>query len=135
MINAALVKELRKQRSWSQDQLAEIAGISLRTVQRVEKEGTSSLESRKALAVAFEMDAADLELDLSAIEQVASNRRGTRYGYIGAATGLVASYVGITLDVLGGGMSLGEAGVYYGGVGAVVGVFAAVIGRRSARRS
>ena len=43
MIESVLVKELRRQWSWSQDQLAIAAGLSLRTVQRKEKEGICSL--------------------------------------------------------------------------------------------
>lgn len=54
MINKDLVKKLRSERSWSQDQLATISGLSIRTIQRVESEGSGSLESKRALAAAFE---------------------------------------------------------------------------------
>ena len=135
MINSELVKKLRKQKPWSQDQLSAIAGISLRTVQRVEKEGACSLESRKALASAFEIDAADLELDGKAMEIAANSQRGRKYGYAGAVVGLVGAYTGISLDLVNGGMSLGEAGVYYGGVGAVFGVCCAVIGGQFGKHS
>jgi transcriptional regulator with XRE-family HTH domain len=52
-INAALVSELRKQQSWSQDELATAAGLNLRTVQRIENAGTASLQSAKAIASAL----------------------------------------------------------------------------------
>ena len=35
-INAQRVKHLREQKCWSQQQLADMAGISLRTIQRLE---------------------------------------------------------------------------------------------------
>jgi transcriptional regulator with XRE-family HTH domain len=60
-INRTLILALRKQRSWSQDELAVTAGLNLRTVQRIERSGSASLQSRKALAAAFNVDVSDLE--------------------------------------------------------------------------
>ena len=54
------VKRLRNERSWSQEQLAEIADVSLRTIQRVEADGSASRETRTALAAVFEVDVRDL---------------------------------------------------------------------------
>lgn len=54
-----LVSE-RQQRAWSQSQLAEACGLSLRTVQRIEKTGKASLESTKALASVFSLQVAAL---------------------------------------------------------------------------
>lgn len=59
-VNTAQVSALRKRRSWSQDELATAAGLSLRTVQRIESEGTASLQSMKALAAALESALDDL---------------------------------------------------------------------------
>ena len=50
------VRRLRLQRGWSQEQLAEMTGLSVRTIQRVEQGGTPSLETAKALAAMFEVD-------------------------------------------------------------------------------
>lgn len=52
-IHAPIIVQLRHQHGWSQQQLADICGLSLRTIQRVENTGTASLETRKALAAAF----------------------------------------------------------------------------------
>jgi transcriptional regulator with XRE-family HTH domain len=60
-INRSLILELRKQRSWSQDELAVASGLNLRTVQRIERSGSASLQSRKALAAAFSIDVNDLD--------------------------------------------------------------------------
>ncbi len=53
------IKKLRLQRTWSQEQLAECSGLSVRTIQRLEKGGQMSLESRKSLAATFDIDAND----------------------------------------------------------------------------
>jgi transcriptional regulator with XRE-family HTH domain len=50
------LRQLREERSWSQERLADAAGLSLRTVQRVEREGNASAETRLALAGAFGVD-------------------------------------------------------------------------------
>ncbi len=55
-----LVKKLRDERHWSQEQLATLAGISLRTVQRVEAGDKVSLETLKSLAAVFEIDISKL---------------------------------------------------------------------------
>jgi transcriptional regulator with XRE-family HTH domain len=60
-INRSLILDLRKQRSWSQDELAGASGLNLRTVQRIERSGSASLQSRKALAAAFNIEVRDLE--------------------------------------------------------------------------
>ena len=53
---AERVREERLKRGWPQGQLADIAGVSLRTIQRLEKEGIAALETLKAVASAFEVD-------------------------------------------------------------------------------
>ncbi len=50
---ATLVRAFRDMRSWSQEQLAEIARLTTRTVQRVEDGEPSSVDTRRALAAAF----------------------------------------------------------------------------------
>lgn len=55
-INPRLMKRLREERSWSQEHLASAAGLSLRTIQRIEAEGNASAESRLAIAAALDVD-------------------------------------------------------------------------------
>ena len=59
-LSAKTIKRLRAERAWSQEQLAEIADVSLRTIQRVEADGSASRETRMALAAAFDIDIRDL---------------------------------------------------------------------------
>jgi transcriptional regulator with XRE-family HTH domain len=51
--NSQRLKDIRLQHAWSQEQLAEISGVSVRTVQRLEKGGRGSLETMRALAAAM----------------------------------------------------------------------------------
>ena len=62
-VNLDLLLQLRKDRSWSQDELALASGLNLRTIQRIEKEGSASLQSKKALASAFDIDARELDYE------------------------------------------------------------------------
>jgi transcriptional regulator with XRE-family HTH domain len=50
------IRALRIQRGWTQEQLAEIAGVSSRTIQRAETEGCAAFETLRAVAGAFEED-------------------------------------------------------------------------------
>ena len=45
-----LVQKLRLQRGWSQEQLAELSGLSVRTIQRIERGLPASNETLKSLA-------------------------------------------------------------------------------------
>lgn len=55
-----VIRCLRELRHWSQEQLAEISGLSVRTVQRIEQGAPSSLDTRRAIARAFDFDDIDL---------------------------------------------------------------------------
>lgn len=54
------LKSLRIERGWTQEQLAGISGVSVRTIQRIEQGGQAALESEKALAAAFGLSLAEL---------------------------------------------------------------------------
>lgn len=60
------LKRLRLEKGWSQEQLAELSGLSTRTIQRLEKGEKAGLESLKALAAIFEVPVSELKSDLSA---------------------------------------------------------------------
>jgi transcriptional regulator with XRE-family HTH domain len=55
------VRELRLARGWSQLELAERSGLSVRTIQRIENGTAPGLESRRSLAAVFDVDVADLQ--------------------------------------------------------------------------
>lgn len=56
-----IVRKLRLRNGWSQEQLAEMTGLSVRTIQRIERGQAASLESQKALAAVFEVDIATFQ--------------------------------------------------------------------------
>ncbi len=55
-ISAPAVKQQRTQRAWTQQHLADACGVSLRTIQRVERYGTASNETLMSLAAVFEIE-------------------------------------------------------------------------------
>jgi transcriptional regulator with XRE-family HTH domain len=59
-IDGELIRKLRTAKSWSQEELGQISGLSARTIQRIETEGSGSLDSRRALASAFGLVPEDL---------------------------------------------------------------------------
>jgi len=60
MSNTNKFRSRRLARAWSQEQLAELSGLSVRTVQRIENGDQPSLETLSALAAVFEVSVADL---------------------------------------------------------------------------
>ena len=58
-INLRDIKKMRLERHWSQDQLAEMSGLSIRTIQRIENGENAGLESLKSLAAVFEINISD----------------------------------------------------------------------------
>jgi transcriptional regulator with XRE-family HTH domain len=61
-VNGSLIKALRIKQSYSQEKLAEIVGVNLRTIQRIETNGLASLSTRGALASAFGVRPEDLDV-------------------------------------------------------------------------
>jgi len=55
------LKKLRVEKGWSQEQLAEISGVSARTIQRIEKGEKPGMETLKALAAGFEVSVSELK--------------------------------------------------------------------------
>lgn len=55
-IKSSVIKRLRVERRWSQEHLAKAAGLGLRTIQRLEAQGSASIETTQALAAVFNVD-------------------------------------------------------------------------------
>lgn len=56
---AEIVKLMREARKWSQETLSAVSGLSVRTIQRVENGKPSDVDTRRALARAFEAEDID----------------------------------------------------------------------------
>ncbi|NBB93729.1 MAG: helix-turn-helix domain-containing protein [Gammaproteobacteria bacterium] len=72
-ISAETVRRERQQRGWTQQHLADAAGCSLRTIQRIEKHGVASNESVSALCAVFE-----IERDRLLAEEATSRSHGSK---------------------------------------------------------
>ncbi len=55
------IKDLRIDRGWSQEQLSQMSGLSVRTIQRIEQGSKPGMESLKSLAAVFEVDIKTLQ--------------------------------------------------------------------------
>ncbi|EAQ65527.1 hypothetical protein MED121_22687 [Marinomonas sp. MED121] len=55
------VKQLRLEKGWSQEELSHLSGLSVRTIQRIERGNKAGLESLKSLAAVFELRVSDLQ--------------------------------------------------------------------------
>ena len=64
-----IVKKLRNKHKWSQEQLAELCGLNVRTIQRVESGNKASLETVKSLASVFEVDISILTEEITVIDK------------------------------------------------------------------
>jgi len=107
---------LRKERGWSQEKLAIIAGLGERTIQRIEKEGNASLESALALASAFELSPKDLQQDTSEVSsQIKPSNQDINWaGLLGFVVLLFASSMVIELTAKYKTWEMVSAGVVFG---------------------
>lgn len=88
-IDSSKVRSERERRAWSQEHLAEVSGLSLRTVQRIETTGSASFESARALAAVFELEVSALRVESESAE--APTRATHRWRYLGLAASLVVA--------------------------------------------
>ena len=69
-VNALKIKELRTNKGWTQQHLADACSISLRTVQRVERYGNASNETVMGLCAVFEISRSEVLVPETPIEEV-----------------------------------------------------------------
>jgi transcriptional regulator with XRE-family HTH domain len=78
------VQKMRLQRGWSQQQLADVSGLSMRTVQRIESGAPPSLETLKSLASVFDVSIEDLrgrpEMSSNELNETRNEAVALRYG-------------------------------------------------------
>ena len=68
-----ILKQLRLSRFLSQEQLAQMSGLSVRTIQRIESGHSPSLESLKCLASVLEVDVPTLNQEKFMINKTSDN--------------------------------------------------------------
>lgn len=81
----------RERRAWSQEHLAEVAGLSLRTIQRVETSGSASYETAKSLAAVLVLEVSALRAPVEALQQGALRPSRAVWGlrYLGVSAFLL----------------------------------------------
>ena len=114
-----ILKKLREQHKYSQEQLATMSGISVRTIQRIESarkgQSRASLESLKSIAAVFNITVDELTQEIIMIDKTTENWKSLpiwiRSQYLGlrtrravsvyekllAVTGLIAFIIGVGL--------------------------------------
>ena len=123
-VDGELVRRLREEKSWSQEHLATVAGVSHRTIQRVESDGTASLETRMALASALSVPAANLGPKPGRAPLKLGAKLGFACGVAGAVAGMAYGWMGAVAS----GASGQDAGAAYGTMATLTGITCAVIG-------
>jgi transcriptional regulator with XRE-family HTH domain len=78
-VNAVKIKYLREQRCWSQLQLSEMAGISVRTLQRLEAKSVASQETIKSIAAVLEIGCDQLLSDKSNSLPISDEQNGNSF--------------------------------------------------------
>jgi transcriptional regulator with XRE-family HTH domain len=68
-----ILKELRISRHISQEQLAQMSGLSVRTIQRIESGHNASVESLKCLAAALDVNVSTLNQEKFVIDKKSDN--------------------------------------------------------------
>ena len=61
-INSDFIKTLRTARGWTQQHFADAAGLSLRTIQRVERDGSAAKETVLAMCATLEIQPKQLSI-------------------------------------------------------------------------
>ena len=79
-----MIRELRLKRGWSQEQLAQMSGVSLRTIQGAERGDAISVESQKSISAVFDIHFSQLqETDMNSKAEplLAENKPTPPYDY------------------------------------------------------
>jgi transcriptional regulator with XRE-family HTH domain len=103
-INSQTIRSERDKRAWSQEHLATVSGLGLRTIQRVESTGIASYETAKAIASVLELTVADIRTTPE-LSRPAPFLKRHWYG-TAAAMGLLAISVFLARNVFAGQLML-----------------------------
>ena len=75
-----IVRKLRLNKGWSQEQLADLCNLSIRTIQRIERGQKPSLETLNSLAAVFEINVSDLtETNMSDKTKISTEEEAILY--------------------------------------------------------
>lgn len=63
-VKSDLIRSEREKRAWSQQHLATVTALGLRTIQRIELNGTASYDSVQAIAACLDLSVSEIRIDL-----------------------------------------------------------------------
>ncbi|MFT5543863.1 MAG: DNA-binding XRE family transcriptional regulator [Glaciecola sp.] len=100
-LNPNTVKALRQKNSWTQQLLADACDLSLRTIQRVEKEGIASKETTMSLCAVFEIRQGELiKLDETKTMYSQQSGKTSKFVIVIAATAFISFTLGVASVLL-----------------------------------
>lgn len=77
IVNSEKLKRMRHQKNWTQQQLADQCNLSLRTIQRVEKDGVASSDTVSAYCAVFEVCHSDIIIEKEQLMQNNASQQNT----------------------------------------------------------
>lgn len=119
-----IVRKLRIERGWTQEHLAQLAGLSVRSIQRIERGASCSLETRNALAAVFEVGRSMLDSGGAASNEAAPPADSAAIAYVGSLKGFLshAYLFGVLSIVAGLAFELGRPAVLWCLMGWAIGL-------------
>ena len=106
-----MVKALRIDNGWTQQQLADVTNLNIRTIQRIENQGIASIESVNSLCAVFKVDRSliltpEETLSMRKTKELISIRKKASYlitflsgAFIGGFLVFVFSWIGKALEI------------------------------------
>ena len=99
-IDATKIVDLRNDKGWTQQHLADACALSLRTIQRVEKEGMASSETVLALCSVLEVERKTIESSFHAEQKRLSQDAPERApSWIDALPMLITLLLGMAIGI------------------------------------
>ncbi len=86
-----ILKKLRVEKNWSQEQVAIFSGLSIRTIQRVESGQSASIETLKSIASVFEIDISKLTEEIKVIDKKSEHWKALHWFFRWCAYGIGSS--------------------------------------------
>ncbi|MBQ4845318.1 helix-turn-helix transcriptional regulator [Pseudoalteromonas sp. MMG005] len=95
-----MLKKLRADKNWSQEQVATFSGLSTRTIQRVESGQSASIETLKSLASVFEVDVVTLTAEVTVIDKKSEHWKAQHWFFRMSALGTASRKAQIRIELV-----------------------------------
>jgi transcriptional regulator with XRE-family HTH domain len=108
-----ILKKLRADKNWSQEQVATLSGLSTRTIQRVESGQSASLETLKSLASVFEVDISKLTEVIKVIDKKSEHWKTQHWFFRMSAWGTASRKAQVRIELILFGLAIFETIMIY----------------------